>query len=197
MPRYRRVFVPGGTYFFTVNANRRRQLFAEEVARACLRRAWRETKARYPFTLVAFCLMPDHLHCVWEMPDGDADFPSRWRMIKGLFSRYYLKQGGSEPPRSVRRKGKRETALWQERLWEHLIRDERDLARHVDYTHYNPVKHGFVNALSLWPWSTFHRFVRQGAYPPDWGRSAPDSIEGLESTGEHAKISQGGGARAD
>ena len=184
MPRYRRRVVPGGTYFFTVVTNRRLPLFADEVARACLRRAVREARSRRCFETLAFCLLPDHLHCVWRLPEGGADFASRWAHIKSAFSRLYHASKGHEAARSVRRKAKRETAFWQQRFWEHLIRDELDLARHVDYVHFNPVKHALVARAADWPWSTFHRHVREGAYDSDWGELKPGSIADLTCTGE-------------
>jgi len=164
MPNYIRWKCEGGYYFFTVVTYRRRKLFLQELARECLRQAVRETKVRHPYESVAFCLLPEHLHCVWKLPADDADFSIRWSMIKGCFSRRYLRWGDRRQavPPSRQRKGER--ALWQRRFWEHQIRDERDLQRHVDYVHYNPVKHGLVRQVVDWPWSTYHRYLKEGFY---------------------------------
>ncbi|MBD8526738.1 REP-associated tyrosine transposase [Pseudomarimonas arenosa] len=172
MPNYRRVWVPGGTYFFTVTLlERRRRLLVDEVDR--LRWAFARTCARLPFAMVAIVVLPDHLHCVWRLPEADADNGARWQMIKSLFSRGIER----DERRSARRTAKRERGIWQRRYWEHLIRDEGDLIRHVDYIHYNPVKHGYVSAVRDWPWSSFHRWVREGSLASDWGsRPLPDAF---------------------
>ena len=172
MPNYRRVWVPGGTYFFTVNLlERRRCLLVDEVVR--LRWAFRRTRDRLPFEVLAMVVLPDHLHCVWRLPDEAHDNAARWQMIKSLFSR------GTDcaERRSARRLVKRERGIWQRRFWEHLIRDERDLMHHFDYVHYNPVKHGYVAVPAAWPWSSIHRYLRQGWLAPDWGA-------GFDSPGE-------------
>ena len=108
--------------------------------------------------------MPDHIHCVWRLPAGDSDYSVRWAMVKNAFTRLYLSSGGTEAEQSWSRKKKRERGVWQRRFWEHQIRDEQDLHRHVDYIHYNPLKHGLVESVDSWPWSTYHRFVRSGFY---------------------------------
>jgi putative transposase len=164
MTNYRRNFVPGGGYFFTVNlADRRLRLLTDHVA--LLRAAFRETRAGHPFSIEAIVILPDHLHAIWTLPDGDADFSSRWRLVKSTFSR-----GLAYGERiSSSRVGKGERGIWQRRFWEHTLRDESDFARHVDYIHFNPVKHGHVRRVSDWPYSSFHRMVRLGVYPEDWG----------------------------
>jgi putative transposase len=167
MPNYRRASFPGGYYFFTVVTHQRRRFLTDEVARECLRRAWDKMQETHPFEAVALCLLPDHLHCVWKLPDGDAAFSSRWAGIKGLFSRYYLAAGGRGGQANTSRQRHREQPLWQRRFWEHQIR-ENDLQRHVDYIHYNPVKHRMVADAGDWPWSTYHRYVRRGFYPTCW-----------------------------
>jgi len=138
-----------------------------------LRKAYAAATQRMPFVTVAICVLPDHLHAVWELPDDDADFSSRWRMIKSAFSR------GLPPAakRSASKISKREKGIWQRRFWEHQIRDEADLQRHVDYVHYNAVKHGLVARVSDWPYSSFHRQVRQGALEPDWATVAEGAGE--------------------
>lgn len=163
MPYYRRAWVPGGTYFFTVNLLERDQrLLVDHIGH--LRVAFGEARAARPFDIIAAVVLPDHLHCIWCLPLGDADNATRWRHIKSAFSR-------SLPVtewRSPRRRAKAERGIWQRRYWEHLIHDERDLAAHVDYVHFNPLKHGFVKRAVDWPHSTFHRYVSRGDLSPDW-----------------------------
>jgi putative transposase len=129
-----------------------------------LRRAFRETRKHHPFTADAVVVLPDHLHAIWTLPEGDKDFATRWRLIKSTFSRS-LPTG---EPISASRAAKGERGIWQRRYWEHTIRDESDFARHVDYIHINPVKHGLVTRISDWPYSSFHRMVKSGVYPADW-----------------------------
>jgi len=161
---YRRNIVPGARYFFTVTLlDRASRLLVERVAD--LRDAFRVEHARRPFTMDAVVILPDHLHCVWTLPEGDGDYALRWREIKSWFSRHV-------PQREQRSKGrinKGERGIWQRRYWEHTLRDERDVERHIDYIHYNPVKHGHVTQVADWPFSSFHRFVRRGIYSSDWG----------------------------
>jgi putative transposase len=164
MTHYHRALVTGGTYFFTVNlADRRTTLLVDHVD--LLRDAIRHTRQRHPFVIDAMVALPDHLHAVWTLPSGDADFPLRWRLLKTRFS-HDLSQGEH---RCSSRIGKGERGIWQRRYWEHLIRDEADLQRHVDYIHGNPVKHGHVERVGDWLYSTFHRFVWEGRLPADWG----------------------------
>jgi putative transposase len=158
MSNYRRAWVPGGTYFFTVNLlERNRWLLVEHVDR--LRVAFAQTRATRPFEVVAAVVLPDHLHCVWRLPDGDADNATRWSAIKAAFSRSLP----ADERRSPRRLVKGERGIWQRRYWEHLIRDDNDLAAHVAYIHFNPVKHGHVAHAQDWPYSTIHRFVRHSS----------------------------------
>jgi putative transposase len=163
MTAYRRNFIPGGCFFFTVNlADRRLRLLTENVE--TLRSAFRETRQRHPFTIDAMVVLPDHLHAVWTMPEGDRDFATRWRLIKSTFSRSFR----AGEPISASRAAKRERGIWQRRYWEHTIRDEDDFGRHIDYVHINPVKHGLVTRVRDWPHSSFHRMVKLGIYPEDW-----------------------------
>jgi putative transposase len=164
MTAYRRNFVPGGSFFFTVNLlDRRQRLLTEHIGH--LRAAFRDTRARHPFTIDAIVVLPDHLHAIWTLPDGDHDFASRWRLIKSAFSRALLP--GEQISASRASKGER--GIWQRRYWEHTLRDERDFSRHVDYIHFNPVKHQHVGRVKDWKHSSFHRMVRLGVYPEDWG----------------------------
>jgi putative transposase len=152
MPNYRRAFNSGGCWFFTVNLlDRRRRLLVEHIDK--LHAAVAETQARFPFNIDAMVIRPDHLHAVWTLPDGDADFSVRWSRIKARFSRG-IPEG--EPLTASRRK-RGERGIWQRRYWEHAIRDERDFGHHVDYCWFNPVKHGLVSRVEDWPYSTLHR----------------------------------------
>jgi putative transposase len=163
MTAYRRNVDPGATYFFTVNlADRRLSLLTDYIEP--LRAAFRETRLRHPFTIEAIVVLPDHLHAIWTLPEGNGDFAVRWSLIKANFSRAFP---GGEPVSTSRRR-RRERGIWQRRYWEHTIRDGDDLARHIDYIHFNPVKHGYVENVSDWPYSSFHRMVRTGIYPADW-----------------------------
>jgi putative transposase len=163
MVGYRRNLVPGGTYFFTVVLeDRRSSLLVEKIA--SLRHAFRVVRAERPFKVDAIAILPDHLHAIMTLPDGDSDYSGRWRQIKAVFTRQVVAAG---LPAERNRRG--EYALWQRRFWEHTIRDETDFARHVDYVHYNPVKHGLVSRVSDWPHSSFQRYVKSGILPEDWG----------------------------
>jgi putative transposase len=172
MTNYRRNFVPGGSYFFTVNlAERRLRLLTQHID--LLRHSFRYARARHPFTIEAIVVLPDHLHAIWTLPEEDADFSTRWRLIKSAFSR-----GLSPDERlSESRAAKAERGIWQRRYWEHTLRDDRDFARHVDYIHFNPVKHGYVARVRDWPHSSFHRMVRLGIFPEDWAGDADETGE--------------------
>jgi putative transposase len=164
MPNYIRAKFQGGYYFFTVVTYQRAKLFRTELARCCLREAIEKTRLRRSFEIVAFCLLFDHLHCIWKLPEADADFSIRWSSIKGQFSKKYLSLSGRRKQVSLSRARKGEVRIWQRRFWEHQIRDENDLQCHIDYIHYNPVKHGLVQRVKDWPWSTYHRYVKEGFY---------------------------------
>ena len=176
MSDYRRNFIHGGTYFFTVTLLERGMdtLVAHIEA---LREAVRAVKSRSPFEIVAWVVLPDHLHCIWTLPAGDADYPGRWRGIKQRFSKT-LPHGER---RSAVREKRGERGIWQRRFWEHTIRDEHDLQAHVDYIHINPLKHRYVTRVADWPHSTFHRYVRDGIYPADWAGDAAMDLEAGEA----------------
>ena len=164
MSHYRRAWVPGGTYFFTVNLlERDRRLLVDHFD--ALRAAFAAARAARPFDVLAMVVLPDHLHCIWMLPVGDADNAVRWAHIKTAFSRAVP----SLERVSAARAKRGERGVWQRRYWEHLIRDGRDLAAHVDYVHFNPVKHGHATRVGDWPYSTFHRFVAHGMLSPEWG----------------------------
>ena len=234
MSWYRRVRTPGGTYFFTVVTHSRRPIFADEKARALLHTAMDEARKRRPFVIDCICLLPDHIHAIWTLPEGDSDYSTRWAQIKGRFSHDFLAaeaganpawairppygpdarvnddtwkqsahptrigtsrvgdsptRSGSSPPNvgwaigpreSPSRARKREVPVWQRRFWEHPIRDEEDYRRHVEYIHFNPVKHGLVHRPIDWEWSSFRRYVREGLYDPTWGEQEPERISKMD-----------------
>ena len=169
MSEYRRWFMPGGTYFFTVVVYGRAHLFARDTARQLLGNVMRTCFERYPVQVVAMVLLPDHLHSIWTLPPDDNAYSARWRWIKREFTREWLAHGGAEWARRPALERERRRAIWQRRFWEHMIRDEADMEAHVDYIHYNPVKHGLVTSPRDWPWSSFHRWVATGHYATDWG----------------------------
>jgi putative transposase len=133
----------------------------------------------HPFFVDAACLLPEHLHCIWTLPEEDADYSLRWREIKRLFSHEYVRQIGEGGFRNESRQKRREVAVWQRRFWEHTLRDGQDFNRHVDYIHFNPVKHGLVKRAADWPWSSFHRYVKMGFYDPGWGETEEMAIKSM------------------
>jgi putative transposase len=163
MPNHRRAFIPGGCWFFTVNLlERQKSLLVEHIE--LLRLAVAATRRNRAFTIDAFVVLPNHLHAVWTLPPGDADFSTRWWLIKSAFPRTLPK----EERLSAVRIERHERGIWQRRFWEHLVRDEAPYARHVEYCYINPVKHRLVSRVSDWPHSSFHRDVRAGIFPEDW-----------------------------
>ena len=173
MSRYRRLKIEGGVFFFTLAlADRRSDLLVRRIDR--VRRAYADMQKRRPFETIAICILPDHIHAVWQLPEGDADYASRWSLFKSGFSR-----GLPMAKRSPSKIKKREKGIWQRRYWEHAIRDDADFERHVDYIHYNPVKHGLVMSVADWPFSTFHRYVSQGILPSDWAGDATELSSGF------------------
>jgi putative transposase len=167
MRHYIRTRTPGAIWFFTANLAERQgnRLLVERID--LLRAAFAETRHDHPFTINAIVVLPDHLHTIWTLPQGDGDYATRWSLIKARFSRSI--EPGERVSRS--RERRRERGIWQRRYYEHQIRDDRDLAAHVDYIHWNPVKHGFVARVEDWPHSSFHRYVRDGLIPPSWAVS--------------------------
>lgn len=173
MPEYRRSDIPGATYFFTVVTYQRQPVLTDPRCRAALRAAIDSVRLQMPFEIKAWVLMPDHLHAVWQLPPGDKDYSLRWSRIKQHVTRDCAKWI-PQRPQSASRQKRGEGGLWQRRFWEHLIRDDADFSRHLDYIHYNPVKHGYAANAGDWPYSTFHRYVKEGAYPADWGGTADE-----------------------
>ncbi len=168
MVNYRRGRVAGGSYFFIVTLqDRQSTALVDHIAD--LRKAFRWVHKRRPFRIRAIVVLPDHLHTIWTLPGEDADYPGRWRAIKSRFTRSLVESGTP-----LRRNARGECLLWQRRYWEHTLRDLIDMQRHIDYIHYNPVKHGHVRVVGDWPYSSFHRFVEAGVYPRDWAGGETD-----------------------
>lgn len=169
MTHYRRANLAGASYFFTVVTYQRRAFLCNEDVLKALRDAIEKTREKHPFTIDAWVLLPDHMHAIWTLPPDDADFANRWRLIK----RHVTQTCGAllhQPNLMTASKTKhRESTLWQRRYWEHLIRNDDDYAKHMDYVHFNPVKHGLVKRVVDWQHSSFHRYVKQGDYSEDWG----------------------------
>jgi putative transposase len=169
MPNYLRAYRPNGTFFFTVVTYRRRPLLTLPEGRRILRQVIVDVRQEYPFEIDAWVLLPEHLHCIWTLPPGDSDFSKRWGLIKARFT----KRAGHlfrRPQRVTASRVKhRDGTVWQRRFWEHCLRDQDDFNRHMDYIHWNPVKHGHVCRVADWPFSTFHRYVANGVYTRDWG----------------------------
>ncbi|MES2933646.1 MAG: transposase [Pseudomonadota bacterium] len=178
MPNYRRANATGGTYFFTLTSYRRAPILVEASVRLALRKAIQQTRLTMPFEIDAWVLLPDHLHCIWTLPQDDCNFSARWSNIKRLVTQQCGAMVGADAV-SASRANRRESGLWQRRFWEHQIQDDDDFARHVDYIHWNPVKHGLVTRAFDWPHSTLHRFVEAGMYRADWGMAAPAFGAGL------------------
>lgn len=178
MPNYRRAR-EGNTYFFTVVTYNRQPILCLKESRPVLRKIIKETQRAMPFTIDAWGLMPDHLHCIWTLPEGDGDYSKRWGLIKAGYTKRVGKTlVGKVESVSGSRLKHREQAVWQRRFWEHRIRDEKDYEMHCDYIHYNPVKHGLVIAPKDWAYSSFERYVNRGVYSRDWASS-----EGVEFPG--------------
>jgi putative transposase len=173
---YRRAWHKGGTYFFTVNCLQRKNNDCLVRNIELLREVIAKVKQSHPFIIHAWVVLPEHMHCVMELPEGDADFAKRWMLIKMLFSRGMPKNESLTKTRIERR----ERGIWQRRYWEHLIRDEKDYQAHMDYVHINPVKHGLVKQVKDWPYSTFHKLVERGIYAEDWG----GGMEGILGYGD-------------
>ncbi len=174
MSRYRRANTAGGTYFFTVVSYRRQQILCDEPIRNALREAIELARQSYPFNIDAWVLLPDHLHCLWTLPEGDADFSKRWGKIKRQVSLACKDRYKRTEWLTDSKEKHRESTVWQRRYWEHQIRDQEDLNRHIDYIHYNPVKHGLCGQPIQWPYSTMRRYINQGKYPVDWAAQYSD-----------------------
>jgi len=173
MPNYRRLH-EGIAYFFTVVTYNRLPVFNNEKSIQILQAFWKIVEERFPFTTFAICILPDHIHTIWTLPENDQNYSVRWKGIKYQFTKRYLAEFGSGETRNLSRQKRGEAAIWQRRFWEHNIMDDGDLARHIDYIHFNPVKHGLVAEPGEWQWSSFHRFVEDGHYGPEWRLTGSD-----------------------
>ena len=169
MSHYRRQLAPGGCFFFTLVCHKRQKIFANKSNINRLRTAFRQVKLKHPFNIDAIVLLPDHLHCIWQLPEDDSNYSLRWRLIK-----HFVATGVS-----ASRNHRNEKQIWQRRFWEHSIRDQNDWQKHMDYIHYNPVKHGYVSRPEAWQYSSFSMAVQKGWYDKGWGASPPESIDGL------------------
>jgi putative transposase len=168
MPNYIRAYRPGGTFFFTLVTYDRAPFLCEPLARRVLRDAIDECRNERRFTIDAFVLLPDHLHAIWTLPENDADFSTRWSIIKRRFTQMWRAAGGEAGVVSESRFNNRRRGVWQRRFWEHVIRDEGDFEKHLNYIHFNPVKHSLATCPHSWEWSSFHRQVDKSIYAPDW-----------------------------
>ena len=153
MANYCRARVPGGLYFFTVVTAARQPFLTRNID--ALRLAFSSTKSKHPFRMNAYVVLPEHMHCIWTLPNDDSDFSTRWRLIKSRFGHIVRGRAGMHD-------------IWQPRFWEHVIRDDRDFTNHLDYIHYNPVKHDFVECPADWHLSSFHHYVKAGLYSREW-----------------------------
>jgi putative transposase len=188
MPNYHRVRIEGGVYFFTVVTFQRHPILTTTAARKILHDAWKQTTQKWPFETIAVCLLPEHIHCIWKLPEGDSDYSSRWNMIKGIFSRNYRLEIDSGDVINTSRQKRREVAIWQRRFWEHTIFDNNDLENHFHYIHYNPIKHGYVTKAFEWPWSSFHHYVRVGYYDLYWSGGDKGKLREISLECEYEKI---------
>ena len=162
MVNYRRNIITGGMFFFTVTLqNRRSSLLVTHIS--FLKNAVQKVKNRHPFQLNAYVILPDHFHMIWTLPNGDSDYSTRMQQIKANFSKQIARSG-----RTVHKTRHNEYRLWQRRFWEHTIKDNDDLEQHINYIHYNPIKHRCVEHLKDWPYSSFHHFVQNGRLPENW-----------------------------
>ncbi len=176
MPNYIRFHVPNACYFFTVITCDRNPILTLESSRDCLHDAFQTVRRKYPFTIEGIVVLPNHIHTLWAMPEGDSNYSLRWNLIKNRFTRLYSKDHSTEKSLPLSRIKKREKGIWQRRFWEHMIRNEDDFIKHLNYIHYNPVKHGYVQNPRDWRWPSFHRYVKLGWYEDDWGSSVPKNL---------------------
>ena len=177
MPEYRRSLIEGGTYFFTVVTYNRLPILITPEARQLLRVAMLDVRERYPFNIDAVCLLPEHIHCIWTLPEDDAQYSLRWGEIKRLFTKGYLDQIGPGGDRNESRAKRGEAAIWQRRFGEQYPAGRGRSNRHQDYNKYNPVKHRLVQSAGEWPWSSFHRYVKLGYYERGWGEAVRDVVK--------------------
>jgi len=168
MPNYRRSKIKGGTFFFTVVTYRRQKFLCNKNVRQALGIGIRKTKKIHPFVIESWVLLPDHLHCIWTLPKDDFNFGKRWGMIKRFVTKQCKPELYQEILMNKSKLHRNESTIWQRRFWEHTIRNEIDFEKHMDYIHYNPVKHGYVKTPIEWPYSTFHRYIKNKIYSKNW-----------------------------
>jgi putative transposase len=170
MPNYKRRY-GGDAYFFTIVTWHRLAIFNNDKARECHRQAWKIVEERHPFTTLTVCLLPDHIHAIWTLPESDDNYSIRWKEIKRQFTLRYFSESESEYAITESRRKRGEAGIWQRRFGEHTITNSDDLSMHIDYIHFNPVKHGLVKSAREWRWSSFHRYVANGHYDENWGKA--------------------------
>ncbi len=168
MPDYRRTRIEGATYFFTVVTYRRQPVLCLPESLDAMKDIMSMLAERYPFRTDAWVVLPDHLHFVWTLPEGDSAYSVRWAMFKKEMTKRLSSSVRTDAAPSCSRQRHREGTVWQRRLWEHQIRDEQDYRTHMAYVHFNPVKHGLAGSPKDWRCSSFHRWVVLGAYEEDW-----------------------------
>jgi putative transposase len=178
MPNYKRAYINGGTFFFTVVTYNRIPVFKNEPEIDLLKSCLTEVIQIHPFKIEAIVILPDHIHTLWKLPDDDNDFSTRWRIVKKKFSLKY--PGLITPLITDSMLKKQEKGIWQRRFWEHLIRDEDDFNLHCDYIHYNPVKHGLVSSPEMWKYSSYNEFVEKGFSPKNWGVLKPKKLANVD-----------------
>lgn len=183
MVDYRRIKIKGGTYYFTLVTNKRQKIFSSPNTSHIFLNALQPVRKFHPFNNLAYCILPEHIHLLWEMPIDDSNYSLRISEIKKRFSKHFIAEHGYPNFATPSQRKRGETGVWQSRFWEHYIRDEEDLNRHIDYIHYNPVKHGLVNRAYGWHVSSFREYVMKGYYDDDWGM-AENSDKNFHTFGE-------------
>jgi putative transposase len=175
--------IPGETYYFTIVTYCRRPIFEREETIRLLGQSMRQVRNDAPFRTIAMVVLPDHLHCIWSLPRGDADYSTRWKRIKRAFTVSWIEAGNDDDGWRVSegRRARGERGIWQRRSWEHVVRNDQELEALCDYIHYNPVKHGYATRPADWPWSTFSRFLASGDYAWEWGSTVPSSMGAVVS----------------
>ena len=169
MPEYRRIRTKGATYFFTVVAYQRQRILCLRKSLEAMQRVFADVASRLPFRTDAWVILPDHMHVVWTLPEGDSDYSTRWDILKKDLTKDLRCLADADAASTTSRVRHRDGTVWQRRFWEHQIRDEPDYRTHLDYIHFNPVKHGFTASPKDWQHSSFHKWVARGAYEEDWG----------------------------
>ena len=177
MPKYIRSYKKGAFYFFTLISYNRRKIFCEEDFLVVFKNSIRLVQQQYPFEIIAWVQLPDHIHCIWQMPENDADYSMRWSQIKRLTTQACPHYHLTTDELNLSEVKRNERGIWQRRFLEHQIRNESDFIKHMDYIHYNPIKHGLVERVTDWEYSSFHRCVRQGFYSEDWGGGSIDFLD--------------------